>query len=796
MKISLNWLKELVDLPWPADALPEKLASLGFPVESVEKKGVSATGVIAVKILAVDKHPNADRLRIAKVTDGSGERSIVCGAPNIEPGQTVPLATPGAKLPGGIEITISKIRGVESGGMLCSERELGLSEEHAGILMLPEGTKLGSDVAAALGGSDTIFDVEVTPNRPDILSHVGLARDLAALAKTRLKLPDDALAGGKDGSFDIEISEPSLCARYLGRVLSGVKVGPSPDWMVKRLTACGIRAINNVVDVTNYVQLEWGHPLHAFDIARLKGPVIRVRKAKAGEKFQALDEKTYALNESDLVIADKDAAVAIAGIMGGQHSGVTDATTDILLESAVFDRAAVRQTSRRLGLKSESSFRFEKGTDADTAERAWKRAAKLLADLAGAKSAGAKDAFPSRPKPVTIELRRDRLASLLGMSVPDATVQDVLERLDFAPKAAKAGWTCAVPPHRKDVVEEADLVEEVIRLVGYNAVPATLSRFRVAKMDSTYRAAPTTRLVQTLRGYGVSEALSSSLVPSEWPAKFGVAEKDIIKLANPISQEESALRPTLAINLLRAVQRNLNHQRDTVALFEIGKTFWGTEEAKFGLVLCGRAVHKTWRSAEKDVCVFYLKGLLEALARDTQAPFTIEPGSTAPFLHPHQSFTLQYRGRPAGWAGMLNPRLAAELDLGGNCAIAEIDLAVFTQPVDRKVTSLPKHAFVERDIAVVIDKSRTTWSQLKSEAEKSAGPLLVDIFPFDIYPPDELAGKSALSYREEGETPNNRSVAFRIRLQDPAKTLSESDINAAVDRIKASLQKNCGAQLR
>ena len=782
MKISFNWLKELVDLPWPAEALPEKLASLGFPVESVERKGVSATGVIAVKILAVDKHPNADRLRIAKVTDGTSERTIVCGAPNIEPGQTVPLATPGAKLPGGIEITVSKIRGVESGGMLCSERELGLSDEHAGILMLPAETKLGTNVADALGGADTIFDVEVTPNRPDVLCHVGLARELAALAKTNLKLPDDALASGKESSFDIEISEPSLCARYLGRVLSGVKVGPSPDWLAKRLTACGIRSINNVVDVTNYVLLEWGHPLHAFDIARLKGPAIRVRRAKAGEKFLALDEKTYSLNESDLVISDKESAVAIAGIMGGQSSGVTTGTTDVLLESAVFDRASVRQTSRRLGLKSESSFRFEKGTDVDTAERAWKRAARMISELANAKPAGSKDAFPVRPKPAVIELRRERLASLLGMSVPDATVQDVLERLDFSPKASATGWTCHVPPHRKDAVEEADLVEEVIRLVGYNSVPSSLSKFRVAKMESTYRAASTSKLVQALRGYGVNEALSSSLVPSDWPAKFSVKPGEIISLANPISQEESALRPNLAVNLLRAALRNIHHQQPDVALFEIGKTFQGSEESKFGLVLTGRATRKSWRTEDKDVCVFYLKGMLEALSRDTDAGFALDAGSSLPFLHPNQSFTVTYRGRPAGWAGMLNPRVAAGLDLGANCAVAEIDLAVFTRSADPKLSAIAKHPFVERDIAVVVDLA-TSWDRIRTEAQSAGGALVTLIHPFDVFSGGSVAA-------------GHKSIAFRVRLQDPGKTLSETEINAAVDRMKAALQKNCGAQLR
>lgn len=782
MKVSVNWLRELVDLPWTDDQLPEKLASLGFPVESVHRIGVQATGVIAVKILSVDKHPNADRLRIAKVTDGRSERTIVCGAPNIAPGQTVPLATPGAKLPGGVEITVSKIRGVESGGMLCSERELGISDEHAGILMLPGETKLGIAVADALGGSDTILDVEVTPNRPDVLSHVGVARELAALAKTSLKLPEETLKAGKESAIDIKIEEPSLCIRYLGRLMTGVKVGPSPEWIARRLTACGIRAINNVVDVTNYILLEWGHPLHAFDLAKLKGPAIRVRKAKVGEKFLALDEKTYELTPLDLVIADQEHPVAIAGIMGGQNSGVTDSTQDILLESAVFERGAIRETSRRLGLKSESSFRFEKGTDAWTAEHAWKRAAHLIAQLAGATPAGMTDAYPAPAKPAVVEVRRDRLAALLGMPVSDDVAADILTRLDFSPKSMREGWICTVPPHRKDVTEDADLIEEVIRLVGYNAVPSSLSKFRVTKMESTYRVASTVRLVQALRGYGLSEALTSSLVPSDWPGRFSVPETAVTTLANPISHEESALRPTLAINLIRAAIRNLNHQRDSVALFEIGKTYWGPEASKLGFVLCGKAVPKTWRTQEKDFCVFYLKGLLEALVRDTQTTLVIEGGSADPFLHPYQSFALIYRGRPAGWAGMLNPRLAAELDLTAPCAIAEMDLAIFTQPVSNRVAPLPKYPFVERDIAVIVDQV-TAWAALRKETETAAGALLTDVHPFDIFSGGSLP-------------PGRKSVAFRVRLQDPAKTLSDADISAVVDRIKSSLQKNCGAQLR
>lgn len=776
MKLSYAWLKELVDLPWTPEETADRLASLGFPVERIHRTGVHATGLKVVKILAVEKHPNADRLRLATVTDGTETKVIVCGAPNIAPDQVVPLATPGARLPGGVEITVSKIRGVESAGMLCSERELGLSEDHAGILQLPADAPLGSNVADVLGGQDTILEIEVTPNRPDVLSHVGIARDLAALARMPLKLPDETIAAGSAGTFPIAIDEPARCLRYLGRVMSGIRVGPSPKWMARRLTDCGIRSINNVVDVTNYVLLEWGHPLHAFDLAKLSGPEIRVRRARQGEKFLALDERTYDLNEQDLVVADDARAVALAGIMGGQETGVTERTTDILLESAVFDRAGVRLTSRRLALRSESSIRFEKGTDAGTAFHAWTRAARLIAELAGGKPGASTDVHPAPPKPVSLTLRRAKMDSLLGVTIPAERTSDVLTRLGFAPKAAGADWTCLVPSHRKDVTEEADLIEEVIRIVGYDAVPSTLSGIRVARLDDRFRPPATARLNEALRGFGVSETITSSFCPADWAGKFGAAAGDLVRLANPISQDESVLRPSLTINLVRAAARNLNHQRSAAALFEIGRVFSPDERQRVGIVACGAVTAKAWNQPGADVDAFWMKGVLEGVG------LSLEPVAAGPQFHPNQSFVVKAGGKARGAAGMINPRLALAIGLTAPCAIAEIDVAAFTEMRQGAMIAIPKHPFVERDIAVVVEKS-VPWADLRREAEKAAGALLTGIHPFDLFEGGSLSG-------------SQKSIAFRIRLQDPTRTLAEGDIAGAVDRIKASLQKNCGAQLR
>ncbi len=788
MKISLNWLNDLVSLPWPPEAMADKLASLGFPVEKVTTVGVRVEKVVAAKILTVEKHPNADRLRIAEVEDGTGRRRIVCGAPNIAPGQIVPLALPGAHLPGGVEIAVSKIRGVESSGMLCSARELGISDEHAGIYLLPDSSTLGREVKDILGGGDVVLDVEVTPNRPDLLSHLGVARELAALAGVPLKpipLAEDKPSGA-DG-ITVTIEEPSLCSRYVAHVLRKVTVAPSPAWMVQRLQACGIRSINNVVDITNYVLLEWGHPLHAFDLEKLQGGALKVRRAAAGEKLAALDERTYDLTADDLVIADAKAPVAIAGVMGGQPTGVTVSTKNVILESAVFDRVSVRKTSQRLGLRSESSYRFEKGTDPDTAEKAARRAVMLLKELAGASVTGASDVYP-KPAPVRrVELSRDRLKQLLGMPVADDVVSAHLNRLGLAASATPTGWRCLVPPHRHDIAEDVDLIEEVVRLVGYHAVPVVAPVAKTSSAKTPYDLPDTREIVETLRGAGFSETITNSFCPADDLSVWGISPADIVRVANPLSKAEAAFRPLLAVNLARAVAHNANHQARSVRFFEIGSVAKrhgaGHEESRrLGLVWAGDATEVSWRGPARPVDAYALKGILELLSRVRHADLSLVETSDRPFLHPYQSFQLRKRGAEVGWAGLLHPETLKHLDIALPVAMAELDLAALLDTPRPMAVAIPKHSFVERDLAVLVGKDET-WGALEKVIRKAAGPRLIWLAPFDLFSGGSLPA-------------NQKSVAFRFRLQDPEKALSEADITTVVDGIKTSLQKACGAQIR
>ncbi len=784
MKISINWLKELLPLKATEEQLAGKLSALGFPIESVAHTGLSVKNVVAAKILTVDKHPNADRLQIAKVNDGKGERQIVCGAPNIAPGQIVPLALPGAQLKGGLTITESKIRGIDSAGMLCSERELGLSESHAGIMMLPADAKLGTEVSELMGGADTVIDIEVTPNRPDVLSHVGVARELSAVGGTPVKWPKSSWkAGTQSDACKIKINEPHLCHRYMGKIFTNVKVGPSPRWMAERLNACGIRSINNIVDITNYVLLEWGHPLHAFDLDKLSGKEIIVRKAGDKEKFLALDEKTYELNNSDLVIADAEKAVAIAGIMGGQDSGVTDGTTTILLESAVFDPTTVRKTSRRLGLKSESSIRFEKGTDAATAEKASLRAAQLIMELTGGKPGKAADVYPKKLKPVSVELKAERLESLIGQSFPAKTVEAILGRFDLKPKKSKGGWVCTVPAHRKDISLDVDLVEEIVRVTGYGSVPETLAPLATNKIPDNFLPLKTEPLVQLLKGTGFSETMTSSFTSLANAGKFGFDESRLVTLLNSLDQSEAYMRPSIVLSLLAAVERNISYQRNDVALFEIGRTYElagnnPKETRSVGLAWYGAANDKNVHQTERELTIYDLKGLLDA------AGVQLKTGKGKPFLHPHQNFDLLHRGQNIGWAGLLHPSLSKNWGFRKPCLVAEWSLETLyaAAPKATAAKTLPRFPFVERDLAIVVGKDQA-WSEIERAVREAGKSLLRSVAPFDVFSGGNMdAGK--------------KSVAFRMVFQHDEHTLSDAEITEALNSVKKALEQHCGAHLR
>lgn len=787
MKVSWAWIKDWVDLRWSAQEASEKLAELGFPVDAVRPTGLQTDLIVAARILDVAKHPHADRLSLAEVDDGTGTRRVVCGAPNIAPRQTVPLALPGAELPGGIKITASKIRGVESHGMLCSARELGMSDDHSGIYQLSSSLAPGTNLRTSFP-RDAVMDVDVTPNRPDALSHVGLARELAAVSSKKLKMPRFRWKPGKTGpSCRIRITNPSICSRYIGRIIRGVKVGPSPEWLVRRLHLCGIRSINNVVDVTNYVLLEWGHPLHAFDLARLEGGEIVVRNAEPGETVAALDEKTYTLDSTDIVIADRSKPVAIAGIMGGARPGVTEQTTDILLESAVFDRVAVRQTSRRLNLKSESSIRFEKGTDPETADRASLRAAELILNLTGGTPGRQTDCYPKKISASKIVLRPSRVSSLSGTTFASSKIKALLGRLEIKTVPKGKNLICEIPSYRKDLLEEVDLIEEVVRLHGYDALPTRPPQGLSGEIPSEMVLRDTRWLVQFLKSAGLSQTISSSFSSPEGAAQFGFAPSDLISLANPLSMEESVLRPLLAPQLIRAVKRNANYQRATVRLFEIGRRFrFDTEknvreDAALGTVLYGLSEPKRWNRPERVVDFFELKGLVESLIAHHHLDLTLNREGAPEFLHPHQSFVVLKNGVEVGWGGILHPRLQTEWELKFPLALMEAVLDGF-ETKRREGGRTSDFPFVERDVALLVGKD-VRWAELEAVVRKEGGPLLKEVVPFDLF--------------SGGSIPTDKkSVAFRLTIQSGDRTLEESDISGVVDQIKKGLQSAVGVEFR
>lgn len=785
MKFSYNWLKELSGVNWSAEVLAERFAELGFPVAEIKNTGVTIKNIVSAKILSVEKHPNADKLSVTQIDDGSTQRTVVCGANNIAPGQVVPLAKPGTKFPNGLEIAIAKLRGVESQGMLCSERELGISDSHAGIMQLPTDTKLGIEISQILG-SDTIFDLEIPPNRPDVLSHVGLAREIAALAGKKLKIPTLSWkAATKGEACKIENREPKLCSRYLGKLIHGVKIAPSPSWLSKRLAACGIRPINNVVDITNYVLLEYGHPLHAFDLAKLQGQQILIRRAKEGEKIDALDGKAYTLNNEDLVIADSERPVAIAGIMGGQLTGVTDETTDILLESAVFNPSNVRTTSSRLGLKSESSLRFEKGTDVVTAQYASVRAAQLILELAGGKSGRAQDSFPKKFIPKKIEIQLPRMKSAIGAEIREANMDRILVGLGYKVSKEKNKWKLEAPAHRHDVTEEADVTEDVLRFFGYNNIPAKLGAFRPGEVPPSFAYQEHKTLTDALKSFGFNETLTSSMSSIPLSKDFDVQESQMVRLANPLSQEESVLRPLLLPNLVRAVQRNVNHQRESVFLFEVGtrhalENNQPVEEQAVAFIAYGAQNPLSWKLSKEDVDFFFLKGTVEKLRQIFCGDCTLRIEQAKPFLHPHQSFSVVKNGAVVGVGGVLHPEIAKRYDLKRPVVVCEMQLKS-EKPAVATFKEFSKYPFVERDIAIVVG-SDVSWSKLSDVISQAGGTLLKSATPFDIFTGGSL---------ETGK----KSIAFRCHLQED-RTLLESDINKTIDRIKSALAERCGAQLR
>jgi len=797
MKVSLHWLSELVDLPGTVAELVDWLTLAGVEVEGVEKTGVAIAKVVVAQIKASVQHPNADRLSVCQVDDGSGvARQIVCGAKNYAVGDKVPLALPGAVLGPEFTIKVGKLRGVESQGMLCSAEELGLPKGADGLLILPAEARVGAALAELYPG-DTVLDLEVTPNRPDLLSHLGIAREISVLAGAALRLPPAARTGEGFASEAIDVAADA-CRFYSALEIDNVQVSPSPEWLRRKLEAVGLRAVNNVVDATNFVMLEMGQPLHAFDADKLDGD-IRVRMAREGEEFPALDGRTYKLGAQHLVIADASGALALGGVMGGEGSGVTAATRNIILESALFDAAAIRRTSRQLGLASDSSYRFERGVDLAGVLRASHRAAALIMELAGGTRgelgigmAGDSPvgydptaAMHDTGEPVfthTVLLREERVSALLGVEVPAHEIDSILT--GFGLGKTDAGWE--IPSFRQDLTREVDLIEEIARVIGLERIPARVqAQFSpMSATDRAYDRAMTLR--RALVGQGFAEARTLTLVGAKvgGPAFADGGAAALLRVKNPMNDEQVILRPGLAAGLLRALGENARTGTKAIRLFEIGRTFHAQvpeERTHLALVLTGPTGERSWRGAAgREADLFDLKGIVAAaLGADTE--FDADENPTLAL-----SLTVKVGGKCVGFAGQLWPADARALDAEAPVLFAEVDLgALPAASAAQRYREVPRFPATARDIALLAPLA-LGHAQVISTLHAAKEPLLAKVELFDVFTDPTGAKVPA----------DMKSLAYSLTYRSAERTLTADEVNAAHAKLKERLKAELAVSLR
>lgn len=780
MKISLSWLREHLRTDKSAAEIATILTDAGLEVGSVESTGVAIPKVVAAQILESVQHPNADRLSVCKVDDGSGApRQIVCGAKNYKVGDKVPLAQPGAVMPGDFKIKVGKLRGVESEGMMCSSKELGLGEGADGLLILPPETVIGTPLSD-LFPAEEVFEIEITPNRPDWLGHRGVAREAAAFGAGELIEQAVALPLPKIDPAVAGISTPSAASFYSLRRIEGVKVGPSPEWLRKRLESVGLRSINNVVDVTNFVMFETAQPLHAFDADKITGS-IAVEFAAEGEEFVALNGTTYTLTPRDMVITDASGILALAGIMGGGSSGVSESTTNILLESAVFDPSVIRRSSRSLGLSSDSSYRFERGTDAETAVSASARAAALILEVAGGSASPEQIVAGAIPMPARVSLRGERVRSLLGIDLDDAAIAHLLARLGL--KAVEGGFE--IPSFRAgDLKREVDLIEEIARLHGIGKITAKLASIPApsSEADKAYDFALGLR--RRLAGMGFHEARSGTLTGSRDQSAFSTGG---VAVRNPMGEEHSTLRGSLIPGLLDSVARNLRLGAERVALFEIGKVYQSEppeERVRLGLVMTGCATPESWRGgAGRTFDLFDLKGILEQLGSVSSRSVTHEKLPLA--------LEILIAGKPVGILGILSPVDAREVAVGGHqgqILVAELDIAPLQAAAATSLkggAALPKYPSVRRDLALLLDAA-TPYAAIEQAVLGAKEPLCVGILPFDVF-----SDPTGVKLPAE-----KKSLAIALTFQHADRTLTTEEVTEALGRIMAQLREKAGAEIR
>jgi len=800
MLISLNWLKDFIALEGAAGELAERLTMAGLEVESVQSLSEGFEHLVVGRILQKAPHPDSDHLTLCRVDVGKKELRIICGAPNHEQGDKVIVALPGARLPNGMEIVPTTIRGIESFGMICSEKEMGLSDDSAGVMILPEDVVVGTPAADVLGRNDTVLEIDLTPNRPDCLSHFGVAREIAALTGSPLTPPTVKIVeeGPKIATrTSVQVHEPDLCPRYTCRVIENVSIGPSPLWMQERLRAVGLRPINNVVDVTNYVLMEQGHPLHAFDYDLLSGNRIEVRRAEKGEKTRTLDDVERTLDSGMLVICDAEKPVAIAGVMGCGNSEVNNGTRRILLEAACFQPTSIRRTAKRLGLHSESSHRFERGTDIEGLVTALDLAASLIQSLAGGTVAkGRIDVYPVRPPKRVIPLRVAKVKELLGISLSPEETGRILGSLQLPLEHSdKETLQVGIPTFRVDLEREIDLIEEIARIYGYNRIPSTRLTATLEPGGTTRSRQLTMQVRQALVAEGFFETIHYSFHNPDDLDLLGLEVDDPlhdpIAIQNPLSRDQSVMRTTLLPGLLHNLQQNLKRFRSDVRLFEVGRVFQKTtdrpalERDRLAGVVSGLEVLPGWDRAPREVDFFDVKTILESLMSGIGIPslrwVALE---TLPYLHPGKSAWLRKDGTSLGFLGELHPEVMKRFDLPQRALYFELDLEATFQAASEAVLYRPAIRFpaVERDIALIVDDDLPAGA-VDSMIREVAPDLIRDVRLFDLYRGKPIpAGK--------------KSLAFSIRFQAEDRTLTDKEINGIRDKIVEQLKERFGAALR
>ena len=789
MKISENWLRSRVPLDVDREALIERFDMIGHEVESAERIGGALDGIVVARIVACTRHPEADRLQVCEVDAGDERLQIVCGAPNARAGLKAPLAKIGAKV-GDTTIKAAKLRGVESAGMLCSAKELGIDADASGLLELPGDAPVGAPLAGCLGLPDTVFDLGLTPNRADCLSVEGVAADVAAAFDVAyVPLEVEPVPPRQARSVDIRLGAPADCPRYCGRYIIGIDpAAPTPEWMRQRLRHSGLRPISLLVDVTNYVMLELGQPLHAFDADTLRGP-IGVRFARAGERLKLLDEREIALSDDLIVVTDDDRPVALGGVMGGYDTRVVATTSNVFLEAAHWRPGVIAGRARRFGMHTDAAHRFERGVDPGLPRHALERATRLILDAAGGEPGEILEAVstPNLPARPPVRLRRARIARVLGIEVPDAEVERILGALGMQVERDADGWTATPPGRRFDIAIEEDLIEEVARIHGYDRIPDRAPSGQLSGPALREDRVGTGAMREQLAARGYLEAITYAFVAREQLAAWGL-EADAIALANPLSAELSVMRTSLLPGLVAALVANRSRQQARVRLFELGRAYHAgagvpRETGRIAGVACGAAAAEQWGEVARALDYFDLKGDVESLFALTgnAAHFRCVPG-TAPWLHPGQSADV-YRGeRLVGRLGALHPNLLGSLGLDEDAYAFELDLEVLAERVVPRAEGLSRYPSVRRDLSFELPEE-VPYAQVEAVIRDAVGESLSHVVLFDRY-----AGANLGS--------GIKSLAIGLILQDRYRTLTDQDADRSVALAVAALESVCKAKLR